>query len=522
MIKKIISLTLAGAISLAVFSSNAVDTAIIADASGIILTDKTMTVAPDNITNVRIADSSGNIIDGVKATLKNSSGTAVAEFTEYAQTPTSSYFTALNGSGITSDNYSVNIWNELSQVMSPSTIYSVRKNSSEYTVNDIITAGDAYSEIYTVGHFDHTKAMDYGVPMAAYAIYIDDDWASKTGRGFYNTTEDTANNKFFDTAYGMVQPLLGRTQLALVLDPNFTFDIFRLGVSSEVDTSNDGYQLHRYPQIYDTAKEYIKYSVNLYELFPECNMYYDFGCKYSNGAFVDDENTVFDPKTDIGGTNQTSCVLTVVSGSVLSAPIPDSEGNIEFYLEKSSREYSIELNGMSVKRTVNSDFSTSYSYGWRSDYVDLVAEDVSSVTVNGVDLPDTGTNLLNLTDASYTIELSNIPEQYEAVEEYTFDVSQSQEVQYLTITLEESVKAMLGDLNNDGKITVSDAANTLSAYAQRQTTGDYGLTDESFTAADVNKDGAVTAIDASLILGYYAYTATEGKLPFEEYLNTMH
>ncbi len=80
----------------------------------------------------------------------------------------------------------------------------------------------------------------------------------------------------------------------------------------------------------------------------------------------------------------------------------------------------------------------------------------------------------------------------------------------------------LGDVNDDGLITPTDAAKTLSAYADEQTTGVSGLTELQFKNADVNKDSVITPTDAASILSYYAYISTTtdvNVLGIEEFLN---
>ena len=53
-----------------------------------------------------------------------------------------------------------------------------------------------------------------------------------------------------------------------------------------------------------------------------------------------------------------------------------------------------------------------------------------------------------------------------------------------------------------------DASNILAAYARKQTTGDYGLTDQQFYMSDVDKNNYVNATDASIVLKYYADSST--------------
>ena len=66
----------------------------------------------------------------------------------------------------------------------------------------------------------------------------------------------------------------------------------------------------------------------------------------------------------------------------------------------------------------------------------------------------------------------------------------------LTVTVQESA-GLLGDVNGDGKVSVTDAMLTLRASMQKTV-----FTDEQNVKADVNKDGKVSVTDAMLILRF--------------------
>lgn len=79
----------------------------------------------------------------------------------------------------------------------------------------------------------------------------------------------------------------------------------------------------------------------------------------------------------------------------------------------------------------------------------------------------------------------------------------------------------LGDINNDGSITVVDASLVLGEYARVAAGQESSFTEEQKNAGDSDRNGKLTVVDASIILSYYAYTAanaaTERK-SFEQYL----
>ena len=70
---------------------------------------------------------------------------------------------------------------------------------------------------------------------------------------------------------------------------------------------------------------------------------------------------------------------------------------------------------------------------------------------------------------------------------------------------------MLGDVNEDGEISVEDAQLTLNAYVKTMAGKDNDLTEKQVKAADVNGDGIVSVDDAQSILIYYVKNSLSGK-----------
>lgn len=75
--------------------------------------------------------------------------------------------------------------------------------------------------------------------------------------------------------------------------------------------------------------------------------------------------------------------------------------------------------------------------------------------------------------------------------------------------ISEASEVMYGDVDEDGKIAASDAALTLTEYANLAS-GKESFTEVQFNACDVNGDGKIAADDAANILSYYAYLAANG------------
>ena len=501
-------LTLGFADSAAYASScNAVINSTILD-TGVVFGEKAVQVAPNHTVNIQVVDESGVPIDGIRATVQNSSGTDVAKFTRYESAPNTSSFTSLNSSGITNNSYSVNVWNACSSCFTSNTLHHVEQDDSSfepweeyisYLPDDVLTFTDAGTQVLRVKSYNPNIASDMSIPSNTYAIYIDGNWASK-GRGYLGlTTNDTYKN-YFDTANGLVPAMLGRTTSYMPMDPSaFTFD-YKFGVVSEVGQYQTGYSLAVPPSLMSAGTEYIKCRVRMMDIYPQDDA--DYRSNFNGMLHDPEQNRYYNPAADTG---TTSCILTITSGAVVSAPIPDSEGYIEFYLEKGSREYTVELNGISIEKTVNPDFSTTISYKWADDVRPCYGGQTDFVTIKGIDLPDTGTNLLNIPADSYTVKLSGVPDEYENPDSISINVADTAEIQYIQIVLKESCD--MGDVNANDTIDITDATLILTHYAQTAAGLPSSLTEAQLSAGDTDRDSSITIADATAILKYYAEKA---------------
>ena len=76
----------------------------------------------------------------------------------------------------------------------------------------------------------------------------------------------------------------------------------------------------------------------------------------------------------------------------------------------------------------------------------------------------------------------------------------------------------VGDVNLDGKVDSSDAADLLIALARMGAGEDSGMNDAQLAVADVDGNGTLNAADATVILQYAAYIGAGGALGLEEFL----
>ncbi len=78
-----------------------------------------------------------------------------------------------------------------------------------------------------------------------------------------------------------------------------------------------------------------------------------------------------------------------------------------------------------------------------------------------------------------------------------------------------------GDVDGDGKVTMSDAYTALLASSMFALGADSGLTDAQLTAADVDSDGKLTMTDAYWILLYSSYVYVGEEITWEELITPM-
>ena len=84
---------------------------------------------------------------------------------------------------------------------------------------------------------------------------------------------------------------------------------------------------------------------------------------------------------------------------------------------------------------------------------------------------------------------------------------------------EPGADVLLGDVNQDGKVDASDAADLLIALANVGAGAESGLTDAQTAAADADGNGTLNAGDAATILQYAAFIGAGGTGTLTDFLN---
>ncbi|MBQ8688548.1 MAG: hypothetical protein IJ512_08425 [Ruminococcus sp.] len=473
-----------------------------------------MTVAPENMLNVRVKDKAGNLMEGVTAVMTDSSGTVAAEWST-GETKNRELDSDIKLYGNAGTNYHFKEPCEtFTSLAAPYTIEALDDytdgvdQGGEFETHVFFNSGQ--TRTLTLLAYDPDLAADEALSSNMLGMYVDSRWANRQATSFFQldgttfylnkTTSALAGSpigKLSKYFYNMTMQPDG----TITSDPNFTgFTEMYFGVEHSSLSNIDNFA-KEFTFDYD-AREYIKYRTHITDLYWQCNHSFD-TWDNTTGTFTVNENVyslAADP-ADIEGQDCTTTTLMITSGTMISAPIPDENGYIEFYVDKASRRYSAYLTGAWRK----CDSPTSWGGGIMEDYaLNEFAGENYSLEVTAVTLPETGDTLMYVPAGSYTLSFTG-GTLGNNIQSVPVTVAQSQEVQYISVTLEDA--AVKGDVNNDGSVDLDDAVLTLTHYAHIGAGLSSDLSEAQLMSADVNVDGTADLTDASMILCYYAETS---------------
>ncbi len=461
-------------------------------------------VTPGNMLFLDVTDASGNSVEGVKVSLYNSAGTEVGGIRN-----DSGFFTS-NNSGIdgteVGERYNYDIpWSTFTPYVAPQTLHSVNICRDDWD-DDYYTryqnqpiyvgSGDPYKvQLFS---YDASQAVALTVPANQFGIYVDPKWAKRTV-GAYITTPSMDRYINYAPFTGILADAFtlkpGTTTLIEAFDPNY------FGKTGLIlpDGSGGGGSAHEV-SVSSAATQYVLCRLPLCQLCPYFR---------EDGNYVDD-NLLYDLRQD---TQYTSAILTIQSGAMINAVIPDSSGYVQFYLDKATREYTLDycyhFSGVPNDHGTHSSGGSGFGYSG-------IAANIMEYFLQPIPLLQDEILLTHVPAGNYTLVYDNIPRGYTAPKTTTLTVTNSKEIQYVQLVLGDV--PLLGDVDSNKQINAADAALLLKAASAVGTGSPSGLNASQELCADVNSDGAFNAADAALILQYAAYTGTGGRLILEEYL----
>ena len=513
MLKKIVSV-----IASLIISASAVagglrnNTATAFDLGGLIESqiDRHRTIIPSrgNMVNFTCVDSNGAVMEYYSATIRNSAGQEVGVFTKSFSGGYESY---CKPEGIITSITDNPEWEVPMKTFGDLVAPQVPVMACDYTVSPRPGASVSYGiyekynpnvNVLLSGNIESSECEQmkilatnagettaFTIPAGKAGIFVDQKWASRDGEGFY-FIGDTSKK------YYSKKEMIGNLKK---ISPD-SLEYFSIGLE---DILSWDLRLDHTPEYQSNTTEYVKCTMSLSDIFKGTS----FPVFNSDGTFTWNEKS-FDLRQD---KKYTSCILTIVSGACVTVAMPDSSGNVEFYVEKESRKFKAEIS-LCYKNSKNGN----YNYG-NIDDTWLYGGTEYIINIGVPNIPRTGETIYEVPAGKYSLEFTSLPKGYINPGVVTFDVANSNAIQYKKVSIQSAPQIALGDVNGSGTIDSSDASSILEFYA-RQSIGSTALfTIEQEVAADVNNDFRVDASDASCILGYYAYVSTGGKISLKDY-----
>lgn len=357
---------------------------------------ETITVAPEteNILNVQVTDKEGNPVYGIDASLLDTSDYTVASWTT-SEKPVSRSFSS--GISIFADDSVFFASNILKSLVAPYTLEEIFDVDENYGYLNSIAFKNGQKRTLQLLYFGDAETA-LTVPGNTLVTFVDSSWASRYHQ---------AGIQIGDTKYNYNSNAGKITEYPLAAGSYKGINIYLSSGSSGIGNENI--------EVKSEATEYIKVRSKLSDIDSRFN---EDGTVNEPGHF----NFVTDDKDNCS-------VLTLVSGSVVNAVVPDSQGYVEFYVEKSSRRYVI-LTNHKWHDTETGTYGSGGGIAKRN-----FAYDRKTYDCQAIQFPKTGTNLLNVPAGNYTINLSNVPEQYDSVQT-NITVTDSQNIQQINIVLE--------------------------------------------------------------------------------------
>ena len=242
--------------------------------------------------------------------------------------------------------------------------------------------------------------------------------------------------------------------------------------------------------IYDHPVSYTKIRMKFNDAFPDLadsdlkvTKSYDFG---------DDPFTLV---FDLRGDQSKNCFTAVYySGSAISAPIPDKDGYVEFWVQDDLNKTEMGYDFAYIRTEPNGNVSGGGGGGSRRTVqMPKSIEDI----VFPFDYPQAGFCLYNLEPGDYKLVIDNKGDSRDyRLNRDTLTVTDSRKIQRYTITVNKR-PLLLGDCNRDGIIDVTDIA-IIAAHVK----GVKKLDGRGPLTADVDETGLINITDVSTIAAH--------------------
>ncbi|MBR3971231.1 MAG: hypothetical protein IKJ87_09170 [Ruminococcus sp.] len=366
-------------------------------------------------------------------------------------------------------------------------------NLHDYSPDNSITLNyleesEDYYDHYRVFSYPQGETTAFTIPANKIGIFVDKKWENFNARGYYKMGADGAK-KYFDN-----NEMFGSLK---VWAPKKDTKELRIGVAEVTNPHHPIYP----PKLQNQKTEYIKCKMNVTELFDLLFLW-----DMQETSLTEDGKVMYRDKIfNLRKRNKNTWgMITITSGACVTVAMPGSAGNVEFYVEKGSRQMAAEI---------RINYTDDNGGGWHSNctaknYYGKVHE----FRIETPQMHDEGGVIVdNIPAGQYTLELRSIFDNKPFPQTHTINVTDSKYQQFFVESFNTEYTLKNGDTDLNNLVDASDASNILAEYAALSTGKPTIFLENQKYAADVNGDEVINAIDASLVLEHYADVSIGGK-----------
>lgn len=255
-----------------------------------------------------------------------------------------------------------------------------------------------------------SKYIFYGetektIPVDSFGVYADEKWKTRPVEWFFTIGEyeDPADNysTYISKQEFLFNKIAGSFDIRRMAEGEYPY---RMGYRAKRGGGGSG-NIHNKLKFEDPAKnelegkktayEYTRKTINLHEIYPS---YFNEDGTSTKEAFGEERRFSFaedstDPLQTAG--------LIFKSGNLITAPIPDSEGNVTLFVDKDNYYF-----------VMMTDFGWETGGGGGTSGMGGYADEKAEFEFNTVVIPETSVPVRLSDEGEYTVTTENIPEKY--------------------------------------------------------------------------------------------------------------
>lgn len=465
---------------------------------------KTIFLKQGNLAEFVFLDETGQKLYDHEIIMKNSAGVEVGRFCD----DYGNEFSMLNSSGIRkagkwqiTEKYLADLVAPLSPRYVASSMYdaitgepvrSPLADIHDYSPDNSITLNyleesEDYYDHYRVFSYPQGETTAFTIPANKIGIFVDKKWEDYNARGYYKMGAD-GSKKYFDN-----NEMFGSLK---VWAPKKDTSQLRIGVAEVTNPHQPIYP----PKLQNQKTEYIKCKMNVAELFDNLFLLESQQTNISDDGKVTYRDKIFNLRKR---NKNTWGMITITSGACVTVAMPGSAGNVEFYVEKGSRQMAAEI---------RIDYTDNNGGGWHSNYT--AKNYYGKAHEFRIETPEIhdegGVSVDSLPAGQYTLELRSHMGNQIFSQSRTINIEESNHQQLIVEAFDTTFTLRNGDIDGNNMVDSSDASRVLAEYSAISTGSSPSFSNPQKRAADVNSDGKIDSTDASKILEHYANISIGG------------